>query len=60
MYMFVSFPTLILCSSIPLDLYHITSLLEKFIGYREEYKGVYTTILFLCVFMFVNVCFLFT
>ena len=30
------------------SLYHITSLLEKFIGYREEYKGVYTTILFSC------------
>ena len=34
-------------------LYHITSLLEKFIGYREEYKGVYTTILFSCFSMHV-------
>ena len=41
------------------------SLLEKFIGYRDKYKGVYTTINFcfyvsMHVFMFVNVCFLFT
>ena len=44
-------------------LYHITSLLEKFIGYREEYiRCLYYYFVFMFsmhVFMFVNVFFVY-
>ena len=44
-------------------LYHITSLLEKFIGYREEYiRRLYYYFVFMFsmhVFMFVNVFFVY-